>query len=92
MREAQTYLTLVGFLVIMPAIFSQFIGFTDSQNALWVRLTPVLNSAVALKEALVGELELVPFLMTVGISLALAAIALRVCFWLFSREQILTRT
>ena len=90
-REAQTYLTLVSFLVIMPAVFSQFIGFTESQNELWVRLTPILNSAIALKEALVGELEFVPFLMTVGISLALAAIALRVSVWLFSREQILTR-
>ena len=91
-REAQTYLTLVSFLVIMPAIFSQFIGFTESQNALWVRLTPVLNSAIALKEALVGELEFVPFLMTVGVSLALAAAAIWASFWLFSREQILTRT
>lgn len=91
-REAQTYLTLVSFLVIMPAIFSQFIGFTESQNALWVRLTPILNSAIALKEALVGKLEFVPFLMTVGTSLALAAIAIWVSFWLFSREQILART
>jgi len=90
-RESQTYLTLVSFLVIMPAIFSQFIGFTDSQNALWVRLTPVLNSAVALKEAMTGDLETLPFLMTVGTSLVLAGVAVWISFRLFNREQILTR-
>ena len=90
-REAQTYLTLVSFVVLMPAIFSQFIGFTGAQKELWVRLTPVLNSAVAIKEALLNELELGPLLMTAGVSLVLAMLVLRVAFWLFGREQILTR-
>ncbi|MCH8922602.1 MAG: ZIP family metal transporter, partial [Planctomycetes bacterium] len=54
-REAQTYLTLVSFLVIMPAIFSQFIGFTESQNALWVRLT---HSRMELASSFVAGLML----------------------------------
>jgi sodium transport system permease protein len=90
-REAQTYLTLVSFVVLMPAIFSQFIGFTGAKDEAWVRLTPVLNSAVALKEALLDELALDDFLMTVGVSLVLGLLMLKVAFWLFRREQILTR-
>ncbi len=90
-REAQTYLTLVSFVVLMPAIFSQFIGFTGAQKELWVRFTPILNSAVAIKEALLTNLEVVPFLITAGVSLLLGLVMLRVAVWLFNREQILTR-
>ncbi len=90
-REAQTYLTLVSFVVLMPAVFSQFIGFTGAQKEMWVRWTPILNSAVAIKEALLSSLEIVPFLITAGVSLVLGLLMLRVAFWLFSREQILTR-
>jgi sodium transport system permease protein len=90
-REAQTYLTLVSFIVLMPAIFSQFIGFTGAQKEMWVRFTPILNSAVAIKEALLSNLEVVPFLVTAGVSLVLGLVMLRVAVWLFSREQILTR-
>jgi sodium transport system permease protein len=90
-REAQTYLTLVSFVVLMPAIFSQFIGFTGAQKELWVRVTPILNSAVAIKEALLGTLAVGPFLITAGVSLLLGLLMLRVAVWLFGREQILTR-
>jgi sodium transport system permease protein len=90
-REAQTYLTLVSFIVLMPAIFSQFIGFTGAQDAMWVRWTPILNSAVAIKEALLNELEIIPFLITAGTSLVLGLLMLQVAVRLFSREQILTR-
>ncbi len=90
-REAQTYLTLVSFVVLMPAIFSQFIGFTGAQKEMWVRFTPILNSAVAIKEALLSNLEIVPFLITAGVSLVPGLVMLRVAVWLFSREQILTR-
>ena len=75
----------------MPAIFSQFIGFTGAQKEMWVRWTPVLNSAVAIKEALLGSLDIVPFLVTAGVSLALGLAMLRVAVRLFDREQILTR-
>ncbi len=90
-REAQTYLTLVSFVVLMPAIFSQFIGFTGAQNEAWVRWTPILNASVAIKEALLNELEVVPFLITALSSLAIGLVLLKVAVGLFSREQILTR-
>ncbi|HXH61273.1 MAG TPA: ABC transporter permease [Fimbriimonadaceae bacterium] len=90
-RESQTYLTLVSFLILLPAIFSQFIGFTGAQHATWVRFTPVLNSAVAIREALLGTLGFTPFVAAVAVSVVLGLLMLKVSVWLFSREEILTR-
>lgn len=91
MREAQTYLTSLGFVVLMPAIFSQFIGFTDLSKALWVRATPVLNASVAIREALVGKIDAVGLLMTIGSTALLAGAMLWITVRLFSREQVLAR-
>ncbi len=90
-REAQTLLTLVSFLVIMPAVFSQFIGLTGAQNAPWVAWTPILNAAVSLKDALTGTLEVRLLFATIATSLFLACVSLSATIWLFKREQILTR-
>lgn len=90
-REAQTQLTLVSFVVIMPAIFSQFIGLTDAASAMWVNFVPVLNTANNIRLALLGKPEPMAILITVVLSTVLAAIALRVAVWLFNREQVLTR-
>lgn len=90
-RESQTYLTLVSFVVLMPAIFSQFIGFTGMQDALWVRFTPVLNAAVAIREALLAQANWTGVAITAGVSLVLAAVFLGIAVWLFQREQILSR-
>jgi len=91
MREAQTYLTLVSFVVLMPAIFSQFLGFTDLTKSTWVRFVPILNTAVDVRSALTGKIEWGWIGVTVAISLGIAAVML---FWvvrLFQKEQILTR-
>lgn len=90
-REAQTMLTLVSFLVIMPAVFSQFIGLTGSQNAAWVAWTPILNAAVSLKDALTGTLEPKLLILTVITSLFLSCVSLWATVRLFNREEILTR-
>ena len=89
---SQTYLTLVNFIVIMPAIFSQFIGFTGVENSAWVRWTPILNSAIALREALLSKLTLCHLGSSVGVSLVLAVAMMAVAFYLFNREQILSRS
>jgi hypothetical protein len=46
---------------------------------------------VAIKEALLNELALVPFVITAGTSLVLGLLMLQIAVRLFSREQILTR-
>lgn len=90
-REAQTYLTLVSFIVLMPAVFSQFIGFTDFAKAQWVNFVPILNSAGVIREAMLGKFEVMPLLITVGTSLFLAYLALRLTIHFFEREEVLAR-
>ncbi|QYK53983.1 MAG: ABC transporter permease [Fimbriimonadaceae bacterium] len=90
-REAQTYLGLLSFVIILPAIFSQIIGFTGMERALWVQWTPILNTAVLLKSLISGEGHyafLGPALLE---NFAFAAIFLRLSIQLFRREEIVLR-
>lgn len=91
MREAQTYLTLVSFVVLMPAIFSQVIGFTDLGQQAWVAWTPILNTALCLREALLGKLTLGTLLPAIATSVVLALIGMQAVSVLFRRESILSR-
>lgn len=92
MREAQTYLTLVSFVVVMPAVFSQFLGFTDMRNALWVKWTPVLGTSVCLRDALLGKTDWLALLASVATSGLIGAALLWVAVRLFRKETILART
>jgi sodium transport system permease protein len=91
-REAQTYLGLASFVVIMPAMFSQFIGLTDLGSARWINFVPILNTANNIRLALLGKPDFTAIAMTIGVSLVLALIMARITVWLFNREQVLVRT
>lgn len=90
-RESQSYLTLVSFVVLMPAIGSQFIGFTDAGSARWVSFVPILSAANIIRQAMFGKFDIPSILSCVTISLVLALIAMRIAVRLFNREQVLTR-
>lgn len=90
-REAQTHLTLVSFVVLMPALFSQFIGFTDYAQAKWVGAVPVLNSASSIRNALLGKFDAVSIGLTIIVSAVLAAAAVAIAVRMFNREEVLTR-
>lgn len=90
-REAQQYLSLASLVVLLPALFSQFIGYTDIANARWVSAVPILNTAVSLRQALLGKVDWVGLGITVGMSTVLAAIAIFVVMRLFEREEVLAR-
>ncbi|MFQ3587193.1 MAG: ABC transporter permease [Fimbriimonadaceae bacterium] len=90
-RECQTQLTLLSFLVLMPAVFSQFIGFTDFATAGWIGWVPILNASVALQQAFQGQFRLDLVGPTATTSLVLAYAALVVAVRLFHREQVLIR-
>ncbi|RYG41986.1 hypothetical protein EON79_19795, partial [bacterium] len=91
-REAQTYLGLASFVVVMPAMFSQFLGLTEYANAKWVNLVPVLGTASNIRLALIGKTEAVSVLLCVISSLVLAAIMMTVTVRLFRREAVLGRS
>ncbi|MGE0001844.1 MAG: ABC transporter permease [Fimbriimonadaceae bacterium] len=80
-REAQTHLTLVSFLVMLPAVYSQFIGFLGDSSATWIGWTPVLGAAVSIRQALLGRPDAGMAIAATIVHLALAG----VCFALVAR-------
>lgn len=90
-REAQQYLAQISFVVITPAVFSQFIGLTDYGTKRWVDLIPILNTANNIRLALLGKADFTGIAITVAVSAVLAFIALRVTVKLFNREEVLVR-
>ncbi len=91
-RECQTYLTFVSFIVLIPAVFSQFIGFTDFARAQWVAFVPVLNSATILRQALLGQIDGTMALITVSLSCFLAAVSIYFAMRMFLKESILSKS
>lgn len=90
-REAQTYLGGLSFVIILPAIFSQIIGFTGMEDAVWVQWTPILNTAVQLKSLISGEGRYVGLWPAMILNLVLAALFLRLAMQQFRREEIVLR-
>ena len=90
-REAQGYLAGINFVIIMPAMMSQFIGFTEYANSQWLYVIPVLNTATIIRQVLQAKIDPTGVAITVAISLILALIAMRISIKLFTREQVLTR-
>ncbi len=91
LRESQTYLSLLSFVILLPAIFSQFIGFSGAEKAPWVAWTPVLNTAMAIRNALKDELDYNVVLGSVTVNLIIGLLFLVVTVRLFRREEILLR-
>jgi sodium transport system permease protein len=90
-REAQTYLGLASFIIIMPALFSQFIGLTDYAKAAWVHAIPVLNVANQLRLALSGKPEWGGAAITILANGVIAAIALFAAVRMFQREELISK-
>lgn len=90
-RESQSHLTLISFIVLMPALASQFIGFTDAGSSKWVNWVPILNAANTIRHAMFGTFDWPGILVTVFISLVLALLAMAAAIALFNREEVLTR-
>jgi sodium transport system permease protein len=91
-REAQTYLGLGSFVVMLPAIFSQFIGFTDYGRTIWIHFIPVLNTANNLRMILQGKPDFLGISITVGTGLLLAGVTSLLVVWMFNREELLVRS
>jgi len=91
MREAQTQLTLLSLLVLMPAMFSQFIGLTDWAKATWINAVPVLNTASAIRTAMQGKVELGNLAIGVAVNGVIALAAIYWAIQLFKKEAVLVR-
>lgn len=90
-REAQSYISLASFVVVIPAAFSQLIGLTDAASQGWVNYVPVLNTANNIRNALLGKPDWAGTGITVLVSGAIAAVLVMAVIRLFGREEVLTR-
>jgi sodium transport system permease protein len=90
-RECQGYLTLVSFIVLMPAVFSQFVGYTDFARAGWINAVPILNSANVLRLAMSGSFDWVGAMVTLAVNLFLALAGIWLVVRLFNQERVLWR-
>lgn len=90
-REAQTHLALLSLFITLPAMMSQFIGYTDFGKSIGVNFFPVLNTANAIRMAMQGKVEFMPVVITFTVNAVLAAIALGIATKMFQREKILVR-
>ncbi len=90
-REASQFLALVNLVVLTPAIFSQFLGFTDFASQRWISFVPVLNTSVTLRQALQGKIDYLGMFITIGVSAVLATIAIQIAIHLFHQEKVLVR-
>lgn len=85
-REAQSYLTPLMFLIIVPAMTSMLPGSEGSSGKAW---TPVVNVSLALRDALNGETDPKFFLIAVISTLIYAGLAIAFTVRLFKRENVL---
>lgn len=90
-REAQTHLALLSVFIMMPAMLSQFIGYTDFGKSLAVSAVPVLNTANVIRSAMQGKVEVMPVIVTMIVNTLLAVIALTIATRMFHKERILVR-
>jgi sodium transport system permease protein len=91
-REVQSYLSLVSFIVLIPAMMSQFIGYTEAAGSTWISFVPVLNTATVLRQALLEKVDLTTLGVTFAVSGVLAAASLALVVHLFRKESVLFRT
>lgn len=91
-REAQQRMAAISSVVTMPAIFSQFIGYTDLANNPVVSLIPILNAASCIRKALLGKFPPLEIAGTIIVSLTLGGIALLYASRLFKNEEVLLKS
>lgn len=91
MRESQTYLSVASFVVLMPAIFSNMIGFTDLANTLWIKFVPVLSTSIAIRSAILGKPDWTAAMGSLSVNLVLTVVLFVITWKMFHREAILAR-
>ncbi|MDQ7794772.1 MAG: ABC transporter permease [bacterium] len=88
-REAQTYLSPLSLMIVMPAVFTQFMA--PDQVPTWFYYVPLLNSLMVFKEALMGIVNPGHIVTTLAVSLVGIRLTLGFAVASFRREQVLFR-
>ncbi len=84
-KEAQT---MMGFAVLVPMLPAIVVPMLDLNSALWMYMVPVLANQTLLRELATGqEMGLLPYVLTMGSALLLAALAIGVATWRLKSER-----
>jgi len=87
-REAQSYISPLMFIVIIPAMSSLMPDTEASRNMAFV---PIVNVSMMLKDGIAGSFDPGISAITMGVNLALAAGGLWLILRMFKRESVLFR-
>jgi len=87
-KEAQTYITPILLIVLMPAMFSVFIR-TDVPQAM--ALVPILGTSIIIKQAFGGVYNAGFILIAFASSLLYGWLAVQFCTRLFEKESVLIK-
>jgi len=87
-REAQTYVTTLTFLIVIPAVVSVLPG---TELTARTSLIPILSTSLVSKELVAGIYHWGYIGMIFGASCIYAAMAIAVAIVLFNREEVLFR-
>ncbi len=87
-KEAQSYVSPLIIVVIMPAVLGMLPGIELSAKT---ALVPILNLSLVCKEMLSGVWHWNYIALIFGSSCVYAAIALAFCVWMFNREDVMFR-
>jgi sodium transport system permease protein len=88
-KEAQSYLTPMTFLVVIPAVASLLPGVELTPK---LALVPILNTSLVCKEIMTGTYHWNAIAMNFASTCVYAAIALFLAFKTFQRESVLFRS
>ncbi len=88
-KEAQSYLTPLLMIAILPAILTVLPGISEWST--WKAFVPVMNISSALKELMQNGLPAKDFALTFVANIVYTIVATLASVYLFSREEILFR-
>lgn len=89
-REAQSYLSPLSLVAVLPAVFTQFISPADAAPVLYA--VPMINAIFVFKELIMGDVVWAHIGSTTAWSLVWIALGLRLATGAFKKESILFRT
>jgi len=89
-REAQTYITPVSLLIVIPAVGLQFADFIGRSAGLYA--IPLVNAMVVILDVVKGSLSVPTALLAAGVNLLVTVALVLLALRSFGREQVIFRT
>ena len=87
-KEAQSYVTPMTFLVIIPAMIALMPGVELNWQTVWI---PILNIALATKEIIAGTIQSAHYIVVVCSLIVLAMVAVYLSLKQFSKETMVLK-